>query len=555
MTIASHFERRRDGILDRWIQGLRKEFPQYCDSLPQVRYQGAESLRALVASMRARVKDRDSSLLPSIAEMGREIATQNLGAGFSIRETLGALALFRAVVLEEFKAVLRGRLWVALPGDVLAAQECINGAIDVQMLAVAQAYLDVRDAMLRENGRELEAMNERLLRLHDLSCTVAASLNTAEVLDSIVEAVTMLLDAQMAAIALVDGKTGCLTIDLSCGQRGLAEERVEQFVIAAAKVSGMQVVVSGRSQPAQNAGGGLACGDGGLSGIQSLLCAPLQAQGRMLGMIYAADGRLGHFDARCAMLLSTLANHAAVALDNARLYEETKERGEVLAALVQEMHHRIKNNLQTVADLLTLQGYQQGCGNATKCIGDSIGRVKSIAAVHELLNADSAGRTDVKRLAERLVDILRRGQMEGSARTRLAVRGKNVDISWRQATNFALVLHELLHNAIDHAFPDGRDGEVVVDIQEDGGDVVVVVEDTGVGLNEGIDVLRTKGLGLAIAVNLVEKGLMGRITFDESSGSGTKATIRFGKCDGVSCLARDDMLIMRDCDQRVRAYG
>lgn len=526
-TTASHVERHGEDVLQRWIENLQVDVPRYCSSLARVKEHGGRSLSLLLSAIRYTDMYANPEHTARIVEMGRDIATRNLAEGLTIEETLGALSLFRFAVLQEFRIILRRRLWIALLGDVLMAEEYINRAIDMQMLAVAQAYLDVRDTMLRQNSRELEATNEQLLRLHDLSKAVASSLNLETALDSIADAVTKLLDSEICAIALVEKGTGQLSIDPRYGQRGLSPETVAEFSRRAAEVLGSEVLGAGNVRMLANVGEEAAPYPREWSEIGSIVCAPLKVQERTLGVIYVADRRPRHFDLRAAKMLVTLANHAAIALDNARLYNEAQQRSEVLATLMQEMHHRIKNNLHTVVDLLTLQGQQQGCARAVKCLGDSIGRVKSIAAVHELLSADNISQTDIKKLALRLAEISTKSKMRSGQRIRVIVEGASIYLPSKQATCLALVLNELLDNAIEHAFPNGDEGEVSVHLGEDGPEVVVVVKDGGVGLEEGFSPKRSKGLGLAIAVNLVEKDLVGSLTFNGTNG--TEATIRFCK--------------------------
>jgi len=96
--------------------------------------------------------------------------------------------------------------------------------------------------------------------------------------------------------------------------------------------------------------------------IRAILCAPLQLQERRIGVIYACDLAERGFTAHEINLMAALANEATVAITNATLYREARDKATALSAMVQEMHHRIKNNLQTVADLLSLEMIQAGDG-------------------------------------------------------------------------------------------------------------------------------------------------------------------------------------------------
>jgi two-component sensor histidine kinase len=107
---------------------------------------------------------------------------------------------------------------------------------------------------------------------------------------------------------------------------------------------------------------------------------------------------------------------------------------------------------------------------------------------------------------------------------RVEVRGPEVWLGSKQATALALVLSELLHNALEHAFPDGR-GRVAVELGQEGSEVWVRVRDDGVGLPEGFSVERHAQLGLRIVRDLVSRDLRG--TFSLRSCGGTVAEVRF----------------------------
>lgn len=370
-TISSHLEGEADAVVLRWLRDISFEIPRLEVSRPLLKAQGQRCVALLLATVRCEVGDTIPEHNGQIVEVGRSIAIESLAEGFSIAEVLKAMSLFRRAVLGEMEVVLRRRLWMVVPADFIEAQRRVNRALDMQMLAIAESYLQVRDDQIRQSQLDLEEANDQLLGL----------------------------------------------------------------------------------------------------------------------------------------------------------YGEAQRRTEDLSAVIQEMHHRIKNNLQTVVDLLTLQGQQQGCAVASKCLGDSIGRVKSIAAVHDLLIVDNIRQTDVIKLAQLLADIATSSSKRPNLRIRVSVEGSRIHLSSRQATCLALVLNELLDNAVEHAFPNVDEGEIGIELREDGPDAEIVVRDSGVGLGEAFDRARTGGLGLAIARSLVERDLMGSLTLAGSKG--TEAFIRF----------------------------
>ncbi len=214
-----------------------------------------------------------------------------------------------------------------------------------------------------------------------------------------------------------------------------------------------------------------------------------------------------------------------VANENARLYEESRQKADTLEMLVQEMHHRIKNNLQTVADLLELELLQGSKHTPEQSLRDSIARIKTIAAVHEFLSVEQTRLTDVKEVAQSVFPAAARSMSPPGQQIEVEVIGDSVLLPSGKATSLVLALNELVTNALEHAFPGRETGRVRVDFHVDDGLVQVQVADNGVGLPPDLDPLQVDTLGLRIAHALVEKDLDGNLDF--SSEQGASALIRF----------------------------
>jgi two-component sensor histidine kinase len=206
--------------------------------------------------------------------------------------------------------------------------------------------------------------------------------------------------------------------------------------------------------------------------------------------------------------------------ESARDLEATNQQ---LRTLLQEMHHRIKNNLQTLADLLYLEKLSAE-SDARKSLQDSIGRVKSIAAVHQLLSVDHIEDVDVHHLALRVGETIGTDLAGAGRGVDVEVLGDTLLLSSKQATALALVLSELVTNALEHAFGQGP-GRVTIELREQGGEVVVSVCDNGTGLPAGFSIDRDAHLGLQIVRDLVSRDLRG--TFALRSSEGTCAEVSF----------------------------
>ncbi len=194
------------------------------------------------------------------------------------------------------------------------------------------------------------------------------------------------------------------------------------------------------------------------------------------------------------------------------------------SAALQEIHHRVKNNLQTISSLLRMQARREIPGPARDSLRTAIGRVQSVAFVHEALSLDGAEEVDLKALASTLAEAALHDTPGGPGRISPAVLGPHLLIPAGRATQAALVLNEAIQNAVKHAFPEGRLGRLTIRFEPAPEHIAIIVQDDGVGLPEGFALPKTKTLGLQIARTIVESDLGG--TLEVSGGDGTRVTMR-----------------------------
>jgi two-component sensor histidine kinase len=197
-------------------------------------------------------------------------------------------------------------------------------------------------------------------------------------------------------------------------------------------------------------------------------------------------------------------------------------------AMIREIHHRVKNNLQTVAALLRLQARRIDGGPARAALDEAVRRVGAIALVHETLSTGYDETVDFDEVAARgLSTLVEVASRSGSVRTQHS--GRFGRLRAEDATALSLVLTELVQNAVEHGF-DGRDGVVAVDAQRrdeglpDADTLDVLVSDDGVGLPEGQST-PSGGLGAQIVRSLVTE-LRGTIQWRARAGGGTEVHLR-----------------------------
>ena len=197
------------------------------------------------------------------------------------------------------------------------------------------------------------------------------------------------------------------------------------------------------------------------------------------------------------------------------------------AALIQEVHHRVKNNLQTIAALLRMQVRRLKSEEARLAVEEAIGRVLSVAVIHEFLSNQDSRFINIKDVSRRILDQMRVGVVSQEERIHFKLHGPNVYLPTQQATACALIINELLQNAFEHGFEPPEGGDVLVELQ-DGADVVTLrIANSGRGLPEGFDLERDSHLGLTIVQTLVKDDLRGR--FELRDGDGVEATVTFPK--------------------------
>ncbi len=189
-------------------------------------------------------------------------------------------------------------------------------------------------------------------------------------------------------------------------------------------------------------------------------------------------------------------------------------------ATIREIHHRVKNNLQTIASLLRLQSRRLDSPEAKQALAESVRRIRSIALVHETLAYEAGNTVPFGDVIRPLVRVVEDGLVGPDRRVRFRVEGDPGDLPAEVATPLAVVLTELLQNAVEHGFPEGTEtGSVTVRLAREGDEAVVDVIDDGVGLPPDFSPERATGLGLSIVRTLIQSELAGSITMKNDGGT------------------------------------
>ncbi len=249
----------------------------------------------------------------------------------------------------------------------------------------------------------------------------------------------------------------------------------------------------------------------------SEISIPLRIGHRTLGVLDIQTTNVNAFDASDVAALETLADQIAVALENARLYAQRRDEAEVKAALLRELSHRVKNNLTTVVGLLSL-GLEDEKMPREEILTETLTRVQSIAVAHKLLADSPRARVDVLELSRRVLgDSIRQMTLPGQS-IPLNIRGESVEISAHQAASLALVLNELVTNAIKHGGSQSLQ-QLNLCVQRRDREARLEFSNRSEGPANGFSLERNPtGLGLRLVRTLVEKDLDGAFTLSARDG-------------------------------------
>jgi two-component sensor histidine kinase len=186
--------------------------------------------------------------------------------------------------------------------------------------------------------------------------------------------------------------------------------------------------------------------------------------------------------------------------------------------LLEEVHHRVKNNLQTISSMLTLQYRQQETDEKKELLKKSMNRIHSMAFLHEhLYESESLADLEFSEYVDRLCDHQQK-LYSTESRVEITRDIDDFEISLDQAVTCGLLINELVGNALQHGFPDDTEGQVRVTMKRTNGSVCLTVSDDGVGAERRSFKGDNKSTGITIVRSLVEHGLEGSIEFATNGG-------------------------------------
>ena len=382
-------------------------------------------------------------------------------------------------------------------------------------------------------GEALRRRNRELAMLNRASGALISTLELDQVLATVLEEVRHLLGVVACSVWLADPETDELVCQQSTGPQ---KEIMRGWRLAPGQGLVGWVASSGESLIVPDAWADeryfRPVDEQTRLGLRSILSVPLRIKGDVIGVLQVVDTEVGRFDTTDLELLELLAATAAIAIENARLYEQARLDAETRSVLLQEVNHRVKNNLSAIVGLLyaerrhaeaTTRGMEKQAVYHS-IIQDLISRVQGLATVHGLL---SASEWEPLLLSELTAQIIRSALqvLPRDKRASVDVTPSPVRVTSEQAHHLALVINELVTNTIKHGLQERDTVHISARIGLDDHKVLLEFRNDGPGYPEEVLRLERHDVGLDLVQKIVCKNLRGELSLYNDHGA--VAVIRF----------------------------
>jgi PAS domain S-box-containing protein len=381
----------------------------------------------------------------------------------------------------------------------------------------------------RRTEEQVRRRNRELAELNAIIGTLTSTLALEQVLQRIVEAVPHFFpNAHSATIQLLEENGGLATQAASesvvAGDEPMVfrpGEGIAGWAVQERRpVNVPDVTYEPRFRP-------------GLSPpvYRSLLAVPLIAQEQILGALSIAAAQVGAFSAQDEQLFLGLAGYVAIAVQNARLYEQTRRDAETKARLLQEVNHRVQNNLSTIIGLLYAEKRHAVTSkqDAYRAVmEDLINRIQGMATVHGLLSASAWEPLLLSELATQVVHAPLRS-LPSDKRVFVQVSPVPVRVNSKQASSLALVFNELVTNVVKYALQGRSTAHIAVHIDCADDHVLCEFRDDGPGYPEEVLCLERYNVGLYLLQTIVRDDLNGELLLRNDGGAVAVITFKIAE--------------------------
>jgi GAF domain-containing protein len=393
----------------------------------------------------------------------------------------------------------------------------------------SHAATAIKNARLFQAEREQRELAEALA---EAAAVVGSTLNLDQVLATVLEEVRHLLDVVACSVWLVEPEAD----ELVCRQAvGPQSEVVRGWRLALGEGLAGWVARNGESLTVSDARADERHFKGvdhktGLV-LRSILSVPLRVKESVIGVLQVVDTEVERFGSAELALLEPLATTAAIAIENARLYEQARHDAETRAILLQEVNHRVKNNLTAIIGLLYAEQRYTRVEDQPAyrtMMKDLANRIHGLAKVHTMLSATEWAPLPLDELTRQIIQVALQ-MLPLDKQVSVDVTPSPVRVTPKQASSLALVINELATNTVKYALAEREPAHISVRIACEDEDDTVLFEfrDNGSGYPGEVLRLESHNVGLYLIQTMVREGLGGEVALCNDDGAVT--TIQFKK--------------------------
>jgi two-component sensor histidine kinase len=356
--------------------------------------------------------------------------------------------------------------------------------------------------------RQLERNVVQLHTLSEVSQAITSNMYLEELLQLFVTMTARTMNYKICTVMLVDHEKGELVIkatqadskeyarkpNLKIGESVSGRAVSERRVITVADVQmAPEYIFPDIAQKA---------------GVRSIASIPLMIKGAVSGVLNCYTEKVHIFSMEELVILQALGTQAALAVEHAKLL--------VKSAVIQEMHHRIKNNLQQIVSLVRLEMRYSKYKTVEDALNDTLNRILAISTVHELLTRDDLDSVSIKKVAESILNATQQSVVPPGKTIMTTINGDDFVLPLAKATSMALVLNELVQNAVEHGFRTLNDGRIQIQLSDTGTEYRIGIINDGEPLPPGFNYNTGNSLGLSIVETLVRGDLQGNFTLENA---------------------------------------
>lgn len=395
--------------------------------------------------------------------------------------------------------------------------------------ALETTAAQVGSAIARVKAEEaLEQYLRELTLLNQASQALVSTLDLDRVIVTILEETRRLLDVTACSVWLIDRQTD----ELVCRQAtGPQKEIVHGWRLAPGQGIAGWVVRAGESLIVPDAWADERYFKGvdeqtGLS-LRSILTVPLRVvqseidHSGVIGVLQVVDTKVARFQPTDMRLVESLATTAAIAIENAQLYQQARQDAKTRSVLIDEINHRVKNNLSAIIGLLYTERRYAGKKDQAayqSIVQDLVNRVQGMATVHSLL---SASEWEPLQLSELVSQVIRSSlqTLPRDKRVSVDVTPSPVRVTPNQAHDLALVINELATNTVKHTLQERDTAHISAHITLEDDRVLFEFRDDGPGYPEDVSRLERRSVGFDVIQNIVHNNLRGELSLRNDGGA------------------------------------